>query len=379
MLVSAIDLLGNLDLMTGLHRPYIKPNTRPLYVHSKSNHPKSILKNIPENVNKRLSMLSSNEEVFKNSTKLHQEALEASGYKHKLKFEKQDLNTINKKKRRSRRRRIHWFNPPWDMNVATKVGKKFFEILDEHIPPGHELHKTFNRHTVKLSYSTMPNMLIKVSVHNSRVTAAAESELPSVTSAVDDNSNDVTPANDDAVAVEALPCTECDDGCGGYIVDNPPAPASNDEGQQQESEECNCNGRMGPCPLDGDCMKEKSCIYSCRVTRLDTGESETYTGLAGETFKKRFYGHNGNINNRDQTGTKLSKHIWDLKDNNIPYETKWSILAKAKTFNPVTKKCRLCLKEVYYILYRPETASLNSRSEVFGWCRHKKQLTLAES
>ena len=101
--------------------------------------------------------------------------------------------------------------------------------------------------------------------------------------------------------------------------------------------------------------------------------------LAGETFKKRFYGHNGNINNRDQTGTKLSKHIWDLKDNNIPYETKWSILAKAKTFNPVTKKCRLCLKEVYYILYRPETASLNSRSEVFGWCRHRKQLTLAES
>ena len=41
----------------------------------------------------------------------------------------------------------------------------------------------------------MPNMLKKVSVHNSRVTAAAESELPS------DNSNDVTPANDDAVAV----------------------------------------------------------------------------------------------------------------------------------------------------------------------------------
>ena len=106
-------------------------------------------------------MLSSNEEVFKNSTKLHQEALEASGYKYKLKYEKQDLNSFNKKKRRKRRKREYWFNPPWDMNVSTKVGKKFFQILDETIPPGHPLHKVFNRKTVRLSYSTMPNMLKK--------------------------------------------------------------------------------------------------------------------------------------------------------------------------------------------------------------------------
>ena len=92
--------------MTGLHRPFIKPNTKPLYVHAKSNHPKSILENIPANVNKRLSMLSSNENVFGSSTKLHQEALEASGYKHKLKFEMQDINAMNNKKKRTRSRRI---------------------------------------------------------------------------------------------------------------------------------------------------------------------------------------------------------------------------------------------------------------------------------
>ena len=93
------------------------------------------------------------------------------------------------------------------------------------------------------------------------------------------------------------------------------------------------------------------------------------TGLAGNTFKERFYGHNRNINTRPgpkNTGTSLSKYIWQLKDNNVPYNTKWSILSKAKTFNPITKKCRLCLKEVYYILYKPETASLNAKSEVFG-------------
>ena len=115
------------------------------------------------------------------------------------------------------------------------------------------------------------------------------------------------------------------------------------------------------------------------MTRLDTGVSETYTGLTAKTFKERFYGHNGNINNRDQTGTKLSQYIWDLKDNNIPFTTKWSILAKASTFNPVTKKCRLCLKEIYYILYKPETASLNSRTEAFGWCKHRKQWSLEQT
>ena len=103
------------------------------------------------------------------------------------------------------------------MNVATKVGKKFFQILDETIPPGHPLHKTFNRHTVKLSYSTMPNMLKKVSVHNSRVSKEA---LANVTLAGDDNN------------------------------------------VQQEEDHCNCNGRMGPCPLEGDCRKEKSCIIT---------------------------------------------------------------------------------------------------------------------
>ena len=353
--------------MTGLHRPYIKPNTKPQYVHAKSNHPKSILKNIPANVNKRLSMLSSNEEVFNSSTKLHQEALKASGYTHKLKFEQLDLNAMNKNKKKTRARRIHWFNPPWDMNVATKVGKKFFQILDESFPPGHPLHKTFNRHTVKLSYSTMPNMLKKVSAHNSRVSAAAL-----------DDTGDVALASDDGEHVTtASTCNNCEDECGGFVIE--PTPETTQNQPKAAQDHCNCTARIGPCPLNGDCRKEKSCIYSCKVTRLDTGESETYTGMAGNTFKERFYGHNRNINTRPgprNTGTSLSNYIWQLKDNNVPYNTKWSILSKAQTFNPVTKRCRLCLKEVYYILYKPETATLNAKSEVFGWCRHRKQWSL---
>ena len=135
---------------------------------------------------------------------------------------------------------------------------------------------------------------------------------------------------------------------------------------------------MGPCPLNGDCRKEKSCIYSCKVTRLDTMESETYTGLTAGTFKRRYYGHNSSFNNRDARQT-LSRHCWNLKDNNIQHNRQWTILAHAKPYNPVTKACRLCLKEVYYILYKPETASLNSKSEVFGWCKHRQRWTLSHA
>ena len=97
---------------------------------------------------------------------------------------------------------------------------------------------------------------------------------------------------------------------------------------------------------------EESCIYSCKVTREDTGGTETYTGLVGGIFKSRFYGHKA----RSTTGlgAQMARaphypriyNIWDLKDSSIPFNTKWSILAKAPTFNPTTKNCRLCKLKV---------------------------------
>ena len=41
-----------LDLNTGKFKPYTKPLSTPLYVHSQSNHPPSVLKNIPEAINR---------------------------------------------------------------------------------------------------------------------------------------------------------------------------------------------------------------------------------------------------------------------------------------------------------------------------------------
>ena len=69
--------------------------------------------------------------------------------------------------------------------------------------------------------------------------------------------------------------------------------------------------------------------------------------------------------------TTLSKHIWDLKDENENYDTRWSLVDRASPFNPVSRKCRLCLKEIFYIIFEPETATLNKRSELYSTRRHR--------
>ena len=105
-------------------------------------------------------------------------------------------------------------------------------------------------------------------------------------------------------------------------------------------------------------------------------KEEKYTGISINTAKKRITGHNGNIRHREQKGTRLSAHIWELKDKNIPYTLSWSILTTASGYNPSNKQCRLCLLEKWYILFQEENATLNRRLEIFSSCRHKARLTL---
>ena len=98
---------------------------------------------------------------------------------------------------------------------------------------------------------------------------------------------------------------------------------------------------------------------------------ETYTGLTSRTFKERFYEHRDNIKKRTEKSTTLSTHVWRLKDDGKDFSLKWKIIGRGKPFNPINKKCNLCLKEKYFIIFRPEGASLNLRSELFSTCRHR--------
>ena len=132
------------------YRPYIKPNDVPIYVHRLSNHPSTITRNIPLAVNKRLSDLSSSEEMFFSVKPIYQEALLKSGYNHKLEFNPTSGNPGQNK--RNRQRKIIWFNPPFAKNVKTNIGRDFLKLVDKHFTQENPLQKIFNRKSVKISY-----------------------------------------------------------------------------------------------------------------------------------------------------------------------------------------------------------------------------------
>ena len=136
-----------LDLRSGKFYPYIKEGNIPLHVHKESNHPPSILRNIPEAIYKKLSQISSDKESFDSAKDVYQEALDKSGYHHKLSFTPSQAS----RPQSTRQRNILFFNPPFSKNVATNVGKCFLSLIDKNLPKSNPLHKIFNRNTLKLS------------------------------------------------------------------------------------------------------------------------------------------------------------------------------------------------------------------------------------
>ena len=109
---------------------------------------------------------SSDQDSFEQASPSYQQALDKSGYNHKLQF-KHPLNpTTIRNTPRSLKRKIIWYNPPYSKNVSTNVAQSFLKIIDEESPADHPLHKISNRNTVKISYSCMPNIKQTIDGHN---------------------------------------------------------------------------------------------------------------------------------------------------------------------------------------------------------------------
>ena len=86
--------------------------------------------------------------------------------------------------------------------------------------------------------------------------------------------------------------------------------------------------------------------------------------------------HNQTFRDLNTSQTALSKHIWDLRSQGIEAVVTWKIIDRGRPFSPVHGVCQLCNKEKFYILFRPDVAELNSRSETFSACRHIKPALL---
>ena len=314
---KVVDFLDvTLDLNKGTYEPYIKPNNTPLYVHRESNHPPSIIKNIPIAINRRINETSSNREAFEKVAPTYQQALNKSGYEFQLNYQEPATPTTPRPNKKNRHRNITWFNPPYSNHVKTNLGRKFLNIVKQCFTPDHPLKKIFNKNTLKLSYSCMPNLEKKISAHNKKL-------------------------------LTTLPETP--------------------------DKMCNCR-KPAECPLDGKCLTP-NVIYQATVEC--EGGQETYIGLTENQFKTRYRNHTSSFKNENKrNATELSKHIWDLKDNNKQYKTTWKIIARANPYSNASKICNLCLTEKFFIICKPQLCTLNKRNELASSCRHAAKFLL---
>ena len=316
--LSQADFLDvTFNLATSKFWPYRKPNNDPLYIHQDSNHPPTIMKQLPTMISRRISATSCDESEFNKVKPDYDAALKQSGFKECIQFSRDQGQ-----RQRQRQRKIIWFNPPYNASVLTNIGKSFLALLIKHFPRNHRYHKIFNRQTVKLSYSCCPNMKSLVTQHNRKLLRQHKSNT--------------------------LP------------AENTSQPT------------CNCR-RKELCPMSGNCL-QSAIIYKATVSSSEA--EKFYIGATEQTFKKRYPKHKEAINKKNsKAATSLSTYIWSLKDKGEEPTVKWEIVKKCRPYACGSRRCDVCLTEKLCIL-SAGPGCINQNTELMQKCRHSNKFKL---
>ena len=290
-----------------------------MYINKKSNHPSTVLKQLPESILKRISDISSNEYVHKNSIPTYAEALKKSGFTGNLTFTPKVTSTTTPNEEKKHKRKIIWFNPPYCMSVNSNIGKTFLSSLRKHFPKGSALNKIFNKSTVKVSYSCMGNIASVISAHNKNI--------------LQPNKNNTW-------------------GCNCRVKDN--------------------------YPLENKCLTP-TIVYKATVMNNANDESKFYYGVSETPFKEHFRNHTKEFKHaKYRNSTELSKYIWKLKDASITPLVSWEIAAKVYSKTKIDY-CKLCLTEKLFIINCfNDHRLLNKKSELVNSCRHRNKLLLKQ-
>ena len=324
--LKQVDFLDvTLDLQQSSYKPFMKQNNTPTYINVESNHPPTIIRQIPDIISKRLNSLSCCKEDFDAAKPEYEEALLRSGYKGSAKLEytprvTDAANSRSKKGKKQRKRKVTWFNPPFAANLSTNLGRKFLNLIEKHFPKESPLSKILNRHTVKLSYSCMPNMRATILQHNNKLLRS----------------------------------------------NAPPAPSG-----------CNC--KKYACPLQGNCLAE-NIVYEANIQH--DNRTVKYYGSTSTSFKTRWRNHAASFrasNSNKANDTALAAFVWD---NNLqeteggpPPNITWRVVGQQKSVAP-NGICRVCLLEKTTIMLNNGPNTLNVRSEIYKRCPHRDKNAL---
>ena len=199
----------------------------------------------------------------------------------------------------------------------------FNRLIEKHFKSGTLLGRLFNQNNLKLSYSTTANLNQIISGHNKFIL------------------NKLNPTLDPKM--------------------------------------CNCQKEA--CPIENQCLKSDVVYEADIVTIEENSQLKKYIGQCATTFKVRYNNHKSECKiPAKRYATKMSGHVWNLKDKNTKYNIKFKIKEQSRSYNPVSQRCLLCLTEKFLIMKaceeNPETY-LNDRSEILCKCRHRNKFLLA--
>ena len=262
-IVNYLDV--SLNLNNSNYKPYHKLDNKILYIHKDLNQQPSIFKEFPISIEKRIFTLSSNETILNQSKEIQQKALEKSGYRQILRYHLANENVNNNK--RNRKRIVIWSNPPFSVDVKTKVGNYFLNLTRKHFPLRHKFSKLFNRNTIKVSYSCMPNTKAEIHKHDKNTLEKAQQK-------------------------------------------------------HADNQLCNCTNKKH-CPLNGQCLAE-SIVFLANITANIPGYKEkVYLGVSETIFKVRYEHQEKSLIKRHKNDTELSKEYWKVKQQNrIPIKSR---------------------------------------------------------
>ena len=194
--------------------------------------------------------------------------------------------------------------------MRTDFGRKFLNLVKTHFPKDGTLGKILNVHTVKLSYSCMPNMRAVMLKHNNKL-----------------------------------------------LSDNvPPATAG-----------CNCKKQA--CPMQGNCLAE-SIVYEAKLHH--DNRTVCYYGSTANAFKTRWRNHTSSFRlSQKQNDTALATHVWENGLNPSP-NIEWRTVGTRKPVQP-KGNCGLCIFEKITIMKNRNSNpnTLNVRGELYRRCNHR--------
>ena len=286
-------MVVTVDLMCWKYCPYRKENNDQCYINRQSNHPPPVLaKSPPPSADALLALQATGERsmLWLHCTTTHLQPAE------KLTFmaDRKESTTTQTERRRTRLRKIIWFNPPYCKSVQTNIDGKWLSLVNKHIRKGGPLSKIFNHNTLKVSFSCMSNVATIITSYN---------------------------------LWTARFCT---------------LSWSQDQlGLWTNHAGFATAGNCSLAPIAGTCLTS-SVVYKAGLTEVDRKATKYYFGLTESTFKQHYANHQTNFRYEwYRNSGELSKHVWKLKDENKKFAVECSIQKKDPTFSPGSMPCQV--------------------------------------